>query len=161
MCSSDLITQWRAKLTPEELSRADQAAGRVVWRQRCGTCHVLFDEGGNVGPNLTGSGRAETDYVILNVMDPSAVVPEAWRLTQVITADGRVLAGAVAASDDRTLTLRTTAGEIQLDRDEIDEVVAREQSVMPEGLWNGLSDEDVRDLVAYLASPTQVPLPAR
>jgi putative membrane-bound dehydrogenase-like protein len=154
------IAQWREKLTPEELSRADRAAGRGVWRQRCGTCHVLFDEGGNVGPNLTGSGRAETDYVILNVMDPSAVVPEAWRLTQVITADGRVLAGAVVASDDRTLTLRTTAGEIQLDREEIDEVVTREQSVMPEGLWNGLTDEEVRDLVAYLASPAQVPLPA-
>jgi cytochrome c1 len=30
---------------------------------------------------------------------------------------------------------------------------------MPEGLWNGLADEEVRDLVAYLASPTQVPLP--
>ncbi len=151
------IKMWREKLTPDELSRADRSAGRVVWRQRCGTCHVLFDEGGNVGPNLTGAGRAETDYVILNVMDPSAVVPEAWRLTQVITADGRVLAGAVAASDDRTLTLRTTAGEIQLDREEIDEVITREQSAMPEGLWNGLSDEEVRDLVAYLASPVQVP----
>jgi putative heme-binding domain-containing protein len=154
------ITMWREKLTPDELSRADRSAGRVVWRQRCGTCHVLFDEGGNVGPNLTGSGRAETDYVILNVLDPSVVVPEAWRLTQVITADGRVLAGAVAASDDRTLTLRTTAGEIQLDREEIDELITREQSVMPEGLWNGLSEEEVRDLVAYLASPGQVPLPA-
>jgi putative heme-binding domain-containing protein len=153
------IKEWREKLTPEELARADRAAGRVVWRQRCGTCHMLFDEGGNVGPNLTGAGRAETDYVILNVMDPSAVVPEAWRLTQVITADGRVIAGAVAASDDRTLTLRTTAGEIQLDREEIDDVITREQSVMPEGLWSGLTDEEVRDLVAYLASPTQVPLP--
>lgn len=153
------IKTWREKLTPDELSRADRSAGRVVWRQRCGTCHMLFDEGGNVGPNLTGAGRAETDYVILNVMDPSAVVPEAWRLTQVITADGRVLAGAVAASDDRTLTLRTPAGDIQLDRDEIDEVITREQSVMPEGLWNGLTDEEVRNLVAYLAAPTQVPLP--
>ena len=154
------IKTWREKLTPDALSRADRIAGRVVWRQRCGNCHMLFDEGGNVGPNLTGAGRAETDYLILNVMDPSAVVPEAWRLTQVITADGRVLAGAVAASDDRTLTLRTTSGEIQIDREEIDEVITRNESVMPEGLWNGLTDEQVRDLVAYLASPTQVPLPA-
>jgi putative membrane-bound dehydrogenase-like protein len=153
------IKAWREKLTPDELSRADRAAGRVVWRQRCGACHMLFEEGGNVGPNLTGSGRAETDYVILNVMDPSAVVPEAWRLTQVITAGGRVLTGAVAASDERTLTLRTTGGDITLDREEIDEVITREQSVMPEGLWNGLTDEQVRDLVGYLASPTQVPLP--
>ena len=154
------ITAWRQKLTPDELSRADLSAGRAVWRQRCGACHVLFDEGGNVWPNLTGSGRAEADYAILNVMDPSAVVPEAWRLTQVITAEGRVLSGAVVAADDRTLTLRTMSGDVQLDREEIDELVTREQSVMPEGLWNGLTDEQVRNLVAYLASPTQVPLPA-
>ena len=53
-----------------------------------------------------------------------------------------------------------TAGEIKLDREEIDELITREQSVMPEGLWDGLSETQVRDLVAYLASPTQVPLPA-
>jgi putative membrane-bound dehydrogenase-like protein len=152
------ITAWRAKLTPEELARADLPAGRLVWEQRCGVCHRLFGEGGNVGPELTGSGRADTDYVILNVMDPSAVVPEAWRLTQVITADGRVLAGALVASDERTLTLRTPAGDVTLDREEIDEVVTRNESVMPEGLWNDLTDEQVRDLVAYLASPRQVPV---
>jgi putative heme-binding domain-containing protein len=152
------IASWRNKLTPDELSRADLTAGRVVWRERCGTCHKLFGEGGNVGPELTGSGRAESDYVILNVMDPSAVVPEAWRLTQVIMADGRVVSGAVAASDERTLTLRTPAGDVVLDREEIDEVVTQNQSVMPEGLWNDLSDEQVRDLVGYLASPAQVPL---
>jgi putative membrane-bound dehydrogenase-like protein len=153
------IMAWRQKLTPDELSRADRGRGRIVWRQRCGSCHVLFDEGGNVGPNLTGSGRAEVEYVILNVMNPSAVVPEAWRLTQVITADGRVLVGAVVASDDRMLTLRTTTGDVQIDREEIDEVIVKEQSVMPEGLWNGLADEEVRDLVGYLAAPAQVPLP--
>ena len=66
----------------------------------------------------------------------------------------------MVAADDRTLTLRTMSGDVQLDREEIDELVTREQSVMPEGLWNGLTDEQVRNLVAYLASPTQVPLPA-
>jgi len=65
-----------------------------------------------------------------------------------------------SASDDRTLALRTTAGEIRLDREEIDEVITREQSVMPEGLWDGLTEAQVRDLVADLASPTQMPLPA-
>ena len=152
------IAAWQAKLTPDELSRADPAAGRLVWQQRCGTCHKLFGEGGVLGPELTGSGRAEANYVILNVMDPSAVVPDAWRLTQVITTDGRVVTGAVAAGDERTLTIRTPAGEMVFDREEIDGVITRNESVMPEGLWNDLSDEQVRDLVAYLASPVQVPL---
>jgi putative heme-binding domain-containing protein len=84
-------------------------------------------------------------------------VPEAWRLTQVITDDGRVLSGALAAADDRTVTLRTPEGEITIDRDDVEEIQKRAESVMPEGLLNGLSDEQVRDLVAYLASPRQVP----
>jgi putative membrane-bound dehydrogenase-like protein len=153
------IASWRGRLTPDELSRADLPAGRLVWQQRCGTCHKLFGEGGNVGPELTGSGRAEADYVILNVIDPSAAVPEAWRLTQVVTDDGRVFAGAVAASDERTLTLRTPTADHVFDREEIDEVITQNVSVMPEGLWNDLTEEQVRDLVGYLASPMQVPLP--
>lgn len=148
----------RGRLTPDELSRADLPAGRLVWQQRCGTCHKLFGEGGNVGPELTGSGRAEADYVILSVIDPSAVVPEAWRLTQVFTDNGRVFAGAVAASDERTLTLRTPNADRVFDREEIDEVITQNVSVMPEGLWDHLTAEEVRDLVGYLASPVQVPV---
>ena len=114
-----------------------------------------------MGPDLTGAGRAELDYVLMNVLDPSAVVPEVWRLTQVIMGDGRVLSGALAASDARTLTLRTPEGEITIDRDDVEEVQRRNESVMPEGLLNGLTDEQVRDLVAYLASPGQVPVVVR
>ena len=157
----EAIESWRKKLGPSVLASADRSAGRVVWQARCGTCHMLFGEGGRVGPELTGSGRAELDYVLMNVLDPSAAVPEAWRLTQVIMGDGRVLSGALAASDARTLTLRTPEGETTVDRDDVEEVQRRNESVMPEGLLNGLSDEQVRDLVAYLASPGQVPVVAR
>ena len=117
---------------------------------------MLFGEGGGVGPDLTGSGRSDPDYVILNVIDPSAVVPEAWRLTRVLTGDGRMLSGALVASDERSLTLRTVTGDVAIDREDVEEVVTEKQSVMPEGLWNGLGDDQVRDLVGYLASPVQV-----
>ena len=69
-----------------------------------------------------------------------------------------MLSGAVVESDERTLTLRAPAGDVVLDRDDVDEVVVQNVSLMPEGLWAGLADEQVRDLVAYLASPVQVPL---
>ncbi|MCX7416764.1 MAG: hypothetical protein NTY25_09770 [Planctomycetia bacterium] len=45
------------------------------------------------------------------------------------------------------------------DQSEVDEVRKQKESVMPEGLWNGLTDAQVRDLVAYLTSPVQVALP--
>ena len=155
------IDRWRATLTPEFLARADLVAGRGVWRQRCAVCHMLFGEGGGLGPDLTGSGRAEADYLIINVIHPNASVPDAWRLTQVVMGDGRVLSGAVAASDERTLTLRTLSGEIVIDREELEEIVVQKQSAMPEGLWNDLGDEEVRDLVAYLASPAPPADPGR
>ncbi|MEI6367048.1 MAG: PVC-type heme-binding CxxCH protein [Planctomycetota bacterium] len=153
------IEQWRSKLSSESLAKADRSQGRVVWQQRCAGCHMLFGGSGRVGPDLTGSGRADLEYVLVNVIDPSAIVPEAWRLTQVITSDGRVAAGALVAADERTLTLRTPEGDVVFDQSEVDEVRKQKESVMPEGLWNGLTDAQVRDLVAYLASPVQVALP--
>ena len=62
--------------------------------------------------------------------------------------------------DDRTLTVQTAQAPIILDRHDIAEQVVQQQSLMPEGLLSKLSDDDVRDLVAYLTSPDQVPLPA-
>ncbi|MEI6036888.1 MAG: c-type cytochrome, partial [Planctomycetota bacterium] len=153
------IEQWRLKLSSESLAKADRSQGRAVWQQRCAGCHMLFGGRGRVGPDLTGSGRADVEYVLANVIDPSAIVPEAWRLTQVITSDGRVAAGALVAADERTLTLRTPEGDVVFDQSEVDEVRKQKESVMPEGLWNGLTDAQVRDLVAYLASPVQVALP--
>ena len=54
------------------LKQADVAQGRVVFTNTCAQCHTLFDAGGKVGPNLTGSQRANLDYLLENVVDPSA-----------------------------------------------------------------------------------------
>jgi cytochrome c553 len=68
--------------------------------------------------------------------------------------------GVISAADDRTLTVQTAQAPIILDRHDIAEQVVQQQSLMPEGLLSKLSDDDVRDLVAYLTSPDQVPLPS-
>ena len=56
-------------------------------------CHTLFGEGGKVGPDLTGSNRANLDYALMNILDPSAVIAKEYRPTIVITTDGRVITG--------------------------------------------------------------------
>jgi putative heme-binding domain-containing protein len=121
---------------------------------------VLFGEGRKLGPDLTGSNRRNVDYLLENVIDPGASVGADFRAVSFVLEDGRAITGVISAADDRTLTVQTAQATIVLDRRDITEQVVQQQSLMPDGLFSKLSDQEVRDLVAYLTSPDQVPLPA-
>ena len=145
---------------PECFDQSGPGFGRAVFEKTCAGCHQLFDRGRPVGPNLTGSQRNNVDYVLENVLDPSAVVGRDYRLTTIATADGRVLTGVVTEETGESLTLKTPKDDVLL---AIGDIEARKQSnlsMMPEGLFEKLTDADIRNLIAYLASPAQVPLPA-
>ena len=143
------IEAWRAKLTGGSLGEPDPLAGKAVYAKVCGRCHVLYGEGGNVGPNLTGAGRQNLDYVLGNVMDPSATVPAAWRVSTVLLADGRVLTGAVVREGD-AVTVRTADRDVRVPAADVLEASRSDLSLMPEGLFETLGEAQVRDLVAYL-----------
>lgn len=152
-----LLTRYKALLTPDRLARADRSRGRQLFRTTCAPCHRLFDDGGDLGPELTGADRGSLDYVLQNVLDPSATVGRDFRLTTVATRDGRVLSGLIRSQNDRTLVVQTVNERVTLDRDDVEEVRTAESSVMPEGLFEKLSDDEVADLVAYLGARAQVP----
>ena len=105
-------------------------------------CHTLFDAGGNVGPNLTGSQRANLDYVLTNVLDPNAAVPKQYQMVIIQTTDGRVLNGILKQEDDLTLALQTTNEIVTLSKDEIEVRKATTNSMMPEGMLTPLSDDE-------------------
>ena len=69
-----LIAQYKAMLTPEPGKPEDRSQGRAVFAKVCQQCHTLFGVGGQVGPDLTGSNRADLDYILSNVLDPSALI---------------------------------------------------------------------------------------
>ena len=149
----------RKQLAPDRLKAADLAHGRQMFAQVCASCHTLFGEGGHIGPDLTGSGRASLDYLMENVVDPSAVVPADYRMSVVELKDGRVLNGVVAVKTDRTLTLQTMTEQVTVERGDIQSVRESALSLMPDGLLESLDEGQARDLVSYLMSPRQVPLP--
>jgi putative heme-binding domain-containing protein len=140
-------------------SPPDPAHGRAVFAKVCQQCHTLFGVGRQVGPDLTGSNRADLDYVLSNVLDPSALIGKDYLAHVVATTDGRVITGIMRAEDKDTITLATANETLTLPKSEVAERKVSEQSMMPEDLWNGLSDDDIRSLVSYLASPAQVALP--
>jgi putative heme-binding domain-containing protein len=153
-----LIARYKAQLTPDRLSAADRAQGRQVFQRACAQCHRMFDAGGDVGPDLTGSDRANLDYILENVLDPSASVGRDFRLNTVATRDGRILSGIVRDQSEATLTIQTVNERLTLDRGEIEELKPSTASMMPEGLFEKLTSDEVRDLVGYLGARAQVPI---
>jgi putative membrane-bound dehydrogenase-like protein len=142
------------------LDNADLSRGRQLFEKSCAACHLLYGQGGKVGPDLTGSNRGNLDYLLENIVDPSATVNKDFRMTILQLADGRILNGLVTEESERSLTLRTATESVTLDQREIEVRKLTNLSPMPEGLLSSLAEDQVRDLLAYLRHPVQVPLPA-
>jgi putative membrane-bound dehydrogenase-like protein len=154
-----LMKKYRDMLTPDDLKAADRSRGRAVFSRTCAACHRLFDDGGDVGPELTGAQRNSLDYLLENILDPSAVVAREYQVTVVELKSGRVLNGIIKQETERAVTLRTQNETVVVPRDEIESRSVSPVSMMPDGLLDRLTREEVRDLIGYLAGPNQVPLP--
>jgi putative membrane-bound dehydrogenase-like protein len=154
-----VIADYRSMLKSSPSRPPDPVLGRAVFNKVCVQCHTLFGVGGKVGPELTGSNRADLEYLLSNVLDPSALIGKDYLAHVVGTVDGRVLTGIVRAEDKDSLTLVTANETVVLPKSEVEERRPSDKSMMPEDLWTALPEHEVRSLVAYLASPAQVAAP--
>ena len=155
---AELMEKYKKMLPAKYLAKADLSNGRALYNRTCAACHVLYGEGGKIGPDITGSDRRNLDYVLDNVLDPNGAIGKDYQFTTIHLKDGRVVGGMVAAENNSSLTVQTVTERIILSKEE---VVARNVlpiSMMPEGLFNNLKKDELRDLVAYLATEQQVPL---
>jgi putative heme-binding domain-containing protein len=155
---TDLMAKYKSLLTDDRVALADVSNGRAVFARNCAQCHTLYGEGGAVGPDLTGSNRFNLDYVLQNVIDPSAVIAKEFQVTLLRTKDGRVLSG-IAQEGDHAVTIVSETGKVVVPHEEVDKIKRSDLSMMPDGLINGLSEKDFTDLVAYLRTTHHVKLP--
>jgi len=147
-----LIAKWQKRLTPAALKQADRHNGQAVFTRLCATCHKLYGEGGAIGPDLTGSGRHDLTYLLDNIIDPGAVVPADFKLNVVTLKDGRVISGTIASKTDDTMTLQTPTDRVVVETANVQSTQTLDASLMPQGLIHTLSDDEFRDLIAYLMS---------
>jgi putative membrane-bound dehydrogenase-like protein len=153
-----LIAETKQMLSTPARQPIDVALGRAVFAKTCQQCHTLFGAGGKVGPELTGSNRANLDYLLSNVLDPSAVMAKEYMPSIILLSDGRIVTGIVREQDKNALTVVTANETLTIPRGEIDQLERSNKSMMPDDILKPLGEAQVRSLVAYLASPAQTAL---
>jgi putative membrane-bound dehydrogenase-like protein len=152
-----LIAGWKKRLTAPAPA-PDLSLGRAVFAKTCQQCHTLYSVGGKVGPDITGSNRANLDYLLENILDPSAVIPNDYKVTLLTLKNGRVLTGIVRAETPAALTVVTANETLTVPANDVEERAPSATSMMPDDLLKPLNEGQIRALVAYLRHSAQVPL---
>lgn len=154
--SQQVYAKYVNLLGPKNLKKADLVRGREVYKLSCAACHKLYGEGASIGPELTGADRQNLDYLLENILSPSSVVPDVFRVSNLNLKDDRVLGGIIVARTEQNITLQTLTDRVTIPRSEIDSIQESELSMMPDGLLENLSEEQIVDLVGYLSSTSPV-----
>lgn len=129
--------------------------GEKIFAQRCAGCHLMYGKGGRIGPDLTSYQRDDLDDLLLAVVDPGAEIREGFENVIVTTKDGAVHSGFLLEQGEKTLMLRDLAGQVvTVPVAEVAKQVTLPTSLMPAGLLEGVGDQELRDLVAYLRTTT-------
>jgi len=146
----DQFARYRKLLSSEFLGTADLDLGERLFTKLCANCHRLAGEGGHIGPDLTGTNRRDVDYLLQNLIDPSAEVARDYRLSIIETRDGRTLTGMELERSPSRVLLQTDSKQVIIPLSEIESTTPSETSIMPEGQLDQLTEEQVRDLIEYL-----------
>jgi putative membrane-bound dehydrogenase-like protein len=146
------IARYQQLLTPSYLRTANLENGKAIFANTCQQCHKLRGEGGSIGPDLTGSNRSNLEYLLNNLVDPSAEVSRDYRMSIIRTVDERVITGIVVERSPTRVVVQTATDRLTLSTEDVASVNDSTVSMMPAGLLDNLTKEHLRDLIAYLQS---------
>ena len=152
------IAELKQTLTADILKRADLVHGRAVFAATCMKCHLLFGAGTKIAPDLTGSNRADLDYLLTNMVDPNQVIGKDYQVTNAFMKDGRIVSGILLRENEGAVTLQSENEIVTVARADLQSLKPSKVSLMPEGQLDTLAPEQIRDLIAYLQAPDQVPM---
>lgn len=146
-----MYAKYRTLLTDRALGAANAAAGKKIFMMNCGSCHQMYGQGGNLGPDITGSNRTNLDYLLTNMIEPDAEVQDDYKMVVVTLRDGRTYLGNVASETPRQLIIRVVGqDQVMINKSEIQSREETPNSMMPTGLLNNLTDQELLDLVSFL-----------
>jgi putative heme-binding domain-containing protein len=152
---------WAQQMLDLAVKQGDPARGEAIYRQarlQCVRCHAIGPSGGAIGPNLVSLGGSSTpEYILQSLIDPAAKVKEGFQTLAVLMDDGRVISGLQKARSERQLQLVLADGTEQtLSMDAI-ETIKEGQSLMPAGLVDSLTEQELADLTRFLMALSRDP----
>lgn len=142
--------KFEALLTPKAIGSANLKNGRALYQRTCMACHKLHGEGGTLGPDITGANRNNLDYLLQNILDPSGIIQDDYKMVTITKRDGQTLVGNIATENERQLILSVVGQRVVINKSDIQSREVDPVSMMPEGLLNALTDEESIDLIGYL-----------
>ncbi|HUE73340.1 MAG TPA: PVC-type heme-binding CxxCH protein, partial [Pirellulaceae bacterium] len=153
-----LIAEFKSFLMSPSAVEPDLELGRAMFAKTCQKCHILFGAGNKIGPDITGSQRANLEYLLSNIIDPSAVMAKEYAPHVVRTADGQVITGILKGELNGVYTFQTPDNVLELSKDDIEEMNLSEKSLMPDNQIQQFTQHELRSLVAYLSAGGQTPM---
>jgi putative heme-binding domain-containing protein len=141
-------------VSPFDATAGDAAHGRELFDARCTRCHRVSGQGGALGPELTRIGRVRTrDALATAIRDPSASVAAGYRAVTLVTERGERIRGAAKGEDAFSIQIIDTRGRLQgYRKEDLQDVVREDRSLMPAFATDRLSDTDLDDVLAYLGT---------
>ncbi|MCA9118073.1 MAG: c-type cytochrome, partial [Planctomycetaceae bacterium] len=129
----------------------DLERGREQFKKRCSVCHKVGDMGHQVGPDLASIRNKSPADMIVAIMDPNREAQANFTTYSVVTEQGRIYSGVIAAETATSITLRRAEGKEDLIlRSNIDSLVSNGKSLMPEGLEKDVTPQQIADIIRFV-----------
>ncbi len=129
----------------------DARRGARVFEQQCSACHTFTSAGGRIGPDLSGVRNQPPDALLLHIVVPDYEITPGFEAVSVEARDGRSFFGRIESETQNGISLRDAAGQThQIARGDIASMHAATNSLMPAGLEDAMTAQDLADLIAYL-----------
>ncbi|GAA4435710.1 c-type cytochrome [Bremerella cremea] len=158
-----LVKKWTVEdlatvVDPATLKGRNFDKGQQLFAEaNCFACHRFAQQGGAIGPDLTAlAGRFSPRDILESTILPSKQVSDQYQAIKVLTEDGRVVIGRIVNLNGDNMQINTNMLDpnaiTHVNRNQVDEIMPSETSMMPEGLLDNFTEEEIKDLMAYLLS---------
>ena len=154
---ADQIIEIKALLSTAR-PKGNPSGGYAVFAQQCASCHKFKDQGRDIGPDLTGYEMKNLDYLVPAIIDPNLGIREGFEFSTITlrptgSETSAIITGFITDANDLTVTIKDLSGiRTVIARKDLSQLTRAPVSVMPDGLLDQLTDQQIRDLVAYLQS---------
>jgi putative heme-binding domain-containing protein len=143
---NEIIKRYRESLN----LKGEVSAGQATFERLCGSCHRLSGVGNELGPNLALSSTRSAEELLTHIIDPNRDVDPRYVQYNIVTTEGETNSGMIVADNSASITLKAANLQKTISRQQIKSISGAGVSLMPNGLEQGLSLQNMADLLSFL-----------